>query len=113
MPLLWFVKGDKPSCKEFLNDVISNSKEPDKLLHKWQQDTAESCYIIEHLTYQGQLVVDPCCGSGTTLVAANMLDRKAWGYEIDKDAAEIAKGRIAQWLANPGANSTDGPQSTE
>lgn len=45
----------------------------------------------------GDLVVDPCCGAGTTLVAAIRHGRRATGGDIDPTHAGLA----AQWIANP------------
>lgn len=42
----------------------------------------------------GGLVVDPCCGSGTTLVAALRLGRRALGCDVNPDAVRIAASRI-------------------
>jgi site-specific DNA-methyltransferase (adenine-specific) len=41
----------------------------------------------------GGLVLDPCCGSGTTLVAAAQLDRRAIGVDVSEKAIQIAKAR--------------------
>jgi len=30
-------------------------------------------------------VIDPCCGSGTTLRAAHELNRNCYGFEIDRN----------------------------
>jgi DNA modification methylase len=51
--------------------------------------------IIEMSTEEGDIVLDPFCGSGTTLVAAERLKRKWIGIDISPTACEIASGRIA------------------
>jgi site-specific DNA-methyltransferase (adenine-specific) len=51
--------------------------------------------IILTLTNPGDLVVDPMCGSGTTLAVAHKLDRRTFGCDINPDAIEIAKQRLA------------------
>lgn len=50
--------------------------------------------IIELVTDEGDLVLDPFCGSGTTLVAAKLLNRKYIGIDISKEAIELAKMRL-------------------
>lgn len=42
----------------------------------------------------GGAVLDPCCGSGTTLVAAARLGRMATGFDINPDAVALARGRL-------------------
>lgn len=40
--------------------------------------------LIETFTDPGDVVIDPCCGSGTTLRAAHEIGRNAFGFEIDR-----------------------------
>lgn len=41
--------------------------------------------MIEIFTDEGDVVVDPCAGSGSTLIAARNLKRNSYGFEIEKD----------------------------
>ena len=50
--------------------------------------------IIKLVTDEGDIVVDPFAGSGTTLVAAKILNRKYLGMDISSDAVLIAEKRL-------------------
>lgn len=50
--------------------------------------------LIEIFTDEGDVVIDPCCGSGTTLRAAYELGRSAYGFEIDRNFYERAKNEM-------------------
>lgn len=47
--------------------------------------------IIKIATNEGDLILDPFCGSGTTLVAASLLGRNSVGIDISTDAVELTK----------------------
>jgi modification methylase len=49
---------------------------------------------IKLYTFEGDVVLDPFMGSGTTAVAAKSLDRHYVGYDVDKDYVELAKRRL-------------------
>lgn len=51
---------------------------------------------IENSSDVGQLVLDPFCGSGTTLVAAKKLGRHFLGIDIEPKYCEIARQRLAE-----------------
>ncbi|HEX3334228.1 MAG TPA: site-specific DNA-methyltransferase [Acidimicrobiales bacterium] len=63
--------------------------------------------LMELYTYRGDLVVDPFCGSGTTLVAAVRSGRDAVGYDLDPVYVELARARLAGKEAVP-VGSVDG-----
>jgi site-specific DNA-methyltransferase (adenine-specific) len=51
--------------------------------------------LIELTTLPGQLVFDPFCGSGSTLIAAKLIGRAFLGFEVDPEAVEVARERLA------------------
>ena len=52
--------------------------------------------IIKASSNEGDVVLDPFCGSGTSLVAAHQLGREHIGIDINHEAVEIAESRLAQ-----------------
>lgn len=68
-------------------------------IHPTQKPVRILKRLIEIFTDPGDVVIDPCAGSGTTLRAASELGRSAYGFEIDKrfyNAAckEMLSGRL-------------------
>jgi len=57
-------------------------------------------HAIEHHTSTGDLVIDPMCGSGTTLVETAHLDRLVIGVEHEKRWAGLALGNVTHATAN-------------
>lgn len=71
-------------------------------IHPTQKSVPLLEYLIELFTDEGDVVIDPCAGSGSTLLAAANKRRKAFGFEIKKDfykkAKEITLTQIQQTL---------------
>jgi len=53
---------------------------------------------IKLFSFIGDTIFDPFCGSGTTLIEAKLLKRKAVGLEIDSKYCELAKRRLQKEL---------------
>lgn len=62
-------------------------------IHPTQKPIKLLKQLIEIFTDEGDVVIDPVAGSGSTLVAAEMLNRKAYGFEIDRKFHALAN----QW----------------
>jgi site-specific DNA-methyltransferase (adenine-specific) len=54
--------------------------------------------ILSIVTDEGDLVVDPFCGSGTTCVSAKSLKRQYIGIDISQDAVELANSRLEEMV---------------
>lgn len=63
-------------------------------IHPAQKPVAVLKRLIEIFTDPGDVVIDPCCGSGSTLRAAMELDRSAYGFEIDRNFYNRAKNEM-------------------
>jgi site-specific DNA-methyltransferase (adenine-specific) len=70
--------------KDTTTDKIHPTQKPIPLLKK----------LISIFTDEGDVVIDPVAGSGSTLVAAHELNRKAYGFEIKKDFYKKAQAFI-------------------
>ena len=65
-------------------------------LHKQQTPIQLLLRIILSSTNPGDVVLDPFAGSGTTLVVAEQLGRKAIGIELDSQNVELIENRLAE-----------------
>ncbi len=68
----------------------------DKNIHPATYPIALPAHFIQLLTHEGELVVDPFVGIGSTLIAAQDLNRNAVGFDLQPKYLEIAKSRLSQ-----------------
>ncbi len=52
--------------------------------------------IVRLSTDEGDTVLDPFCGSGTTLVAASLMERSAIGIDVSQEAVELTRRRLTE-----------------
>ena len=63
-------------------------------IHPTQKSVPLLEFLIRLFTDEGDVVIDPCAGSGTTLLAAANMGRRAYGFEIKKDFYKSARRLI-------------------
>lgn len=73
---------------------ITDSK--DKRYHPTQKPTELIEQLIDMFSKEGDIILDPFLGSGTTAVAAIRKNRSYIGYELNKEYYDIAVERIKQ-----------------
>jgi site-specific DNA-methyltransferase (adenine-specific) len=57
--------------------------------------------IVRDYSRPGDLVIDPCAGGATTLLAAARNGRRAIGAEMDRDTFDKAVARLSQGYTAP------------
>lgn len=65
-------------------------------IHPTQKSIHVITNLIEIFTDVGDVVIDPCAGSGVTLLAAEMLGRKSYGFEIKKEFVDGFNNKLAR-----------------
>ena len=79
------------------NSIIRVKKEHYQYQHPTQKPLELIKRLVELTTKEGDTVLDPFVGSGTTAIACLELNRKYIVIEKEKEYYEIAKKRIEQW----------------
>lgn len=76
------------NCMEWEKDTVSEK------IHPTQKPIQVLKNLINIFTDPGDVVIDPVAGSASTLIAAEILGRKSYGFEIKKDMFKKAQDRI-------------------
>jgi DNA modification methylase len=98
-PNAWVVQTREKQPIEHPNDMLvrvdRSAFVPLKKLHPCPKPVEELRLLISALTKPGQIVLDCCCGLGSTLVAAGLLDRRWIGCDLSRTYCQIAMKRMA------------------
>lgn len=73
----------------------------DKRFHHWGQDEKSARYYIDCFTTEGELVLDPFCGGGTTPFVCQALGRDWLASDSDPAAIEMTQARLRNPLFIP------------
>lgn len=74
--------------------MCSNSRIPATRLYPTHKPVQPLKTLIRAFTRPGQIVLDPFCGSGSTVAAAQELERRYTGIEIDPVHCRTARERL-------------------
>ncbi len=70
--------------KMIFNSIpMARDTQTDKI-HPTQKPIETLKHLIRLFTDEGDVIIDPCAGSGSTLLAGAMINRKSYGFEIKK-----------------------------
>lgn len=109
--LCMYLTKDKPGVFNFVSQAecknvfrYSNSRRHTK--HPTEKPLELIKLLIQVSSNEGDLVVDPFMGSGTTAVAAKELGREFLGFELEPDYIEMARARLRR-VGSPSGKSNE------
>jgi site-specific DNA-methyltransferase (adenine-specific) len=95
--LAWSNLGGPARCfRHIWNGMIKASERGERRVHPTQKPVALAQWVIGQHTQPGEVVFDPYAGSGSVLVAAKNLGRRAIGVEIERRYCDEIVRRLAQ-----------------
>lgn len=89
------MKGMLKKATDVLDIPSINNMSKERLGWPTQKPMALLEVLVGACCPPGGVVLDPCCGSGTTLAAAVKLGRRAIGGDVSEKAVRIARRRLA------------------
>jgi DNA modification methylase len=99
-------KGAHKFYGEFQTSILEFARPSSSKLHPTMKPVELICKLIENSSRQGELLYEPFCGSGTTLIAAEQLGRKCYGMEISPAYCDVI---VKRWENLTGKKATRGP----
>lgn len=99
-PVLVYSKGKFKNVTTIYDVVRTKAREKD--LHPWQSPLSEAESFVRTLSRPGELIADPCLGSGTvaTAVARIGQGRRFIGCDVNPSCVRIATRRVAESMSN-------------
>ncbi len=81
---------------DILDSIMIKSFSKEKLGYPTQKPVALLERVIKASSHEGDLVLDPFCGCGTTVAAADKLDRDWIGIDTSPFAVDLMKARLGE-----------------
>jgi DNA modification methylase len=95
-PILYYGKDPKPgkSSSSILSSLTGGTKDIKNILHPCPKPERFMNWAVNKASIEGETVLDPFMGSGTTGIACINLKRKFIGVEIEEKYFDVACKRI-------------------
>jgi DNA modification methylase len=98
----WLENGPHYFCEDRTQDTVFEINKPaSSEFHPTTKPVALIARMVANSSRPGELVYDPFCGSGSTLLAAHQLGRIGYGMEIDPGYVAVALERLSVLGLNP------------
>ena len=92
----WLENGPHYFCEDRTQDTVFEINRPaSSEFHPTTKPVELVARMVVNSSRQGELVYDPFCGSGSTLLAAHQLGRVGYGVEIDPGYVAVALERLS------------------
>jgi len=92
--VLYFFKGQARRINNVGDNQLFSIPNVKGKSHPTEKPVELMSRLIANSSKPGQVVLDPFCGSGSTLIAAHSLKRKYIGYEIDLGFYQVSQSRL-------------------
>ena len=91
---IWFKKRWATTFNAFCKNTVFKYPNGSSKLHPTQKNLELWKELIKDNTNDGDIVFDPCMGSGTTAIACLETNRKYIGFELDETFYNVIQERI-------------------
>lgn len=91
-PILAFKKPGDTATREWQPDAIRGTR--DKSYHEWQQQSEPALKWIGAYTQEGDIVLDPFIGGGTTASACKQIKRHYLAFDVDPESVKMASENV-------------------
>ena len=93
---VWYKKQGAKTFNAHCKNTVFHYPNGRSKLHPTEKNHALLEDLIKDNTNEGQIVFDPCCGSGSHCFIAKNLGRKYVGVELDKNYFDVAVKRLRE-----------------
>lgn len=91
---VWFKKSGAKTFNAFCKNTVFKYPNGSTKLHPTEKNHKLLTELILDNTNKGDIVFDPCCGSGSHLLVSKQLNRNFLGFEINEEYYKIAIKRL-------------------